>query len=907
MRFAILGPIQAHDEHGPVELGHPRQQSVLVALLVDAGRPVTADQLVERVWGEQLPHKPLDALYSHLSRLRKIDGVEILRRQGGYVLDAAPEDVDLHRFHALVRQARGLVDTEAAILLDEALRLWRGEPFGGLDTPWFAALRTQLLDGRTTAQLHHNDVELRRGRHSELVPRLKAAADERPGDERLSGQLMLALYRDGRQGEALTHYDQVRRYLADELGADPGLPLQRLHRQILTRDPAVSATVDHPVPCRLPANPQVFVGRADEHAELDDVATGVVLVVGPGGVGKTSLVVNWAHSRSDRFPDGQLYANLRGFDPAGAPADPAEVLRQFLDALHVLPERIPNDLETRGALFRELTSQRRLLVVLDNARDEEQVRPLLPAGGACLTVVTSRTRLTGLVVAEQAHLVGLRVLAEPDAAALLARRIDRGKLSDDPEAVDELIRFTGGLPLALSVVAAWALAHPTFSLRTLATDLRNEQTRLDALDAGEPTASVRAVISWSYQSLSPAAAKLFRLLAVHPGADIGVHAAAALAGVTTTSVRSSLAELTRNHMTDAHEPGRFRSHDLLRTYAREQVGEDEAAEALGRVMDHYLHTGFAAERQLSPHWQPISLAEPRSSAAPRDFADYDQAVDWFTAEHAAMLAAVDLAVVSGWDTHAWQLPWTLSTFLTRSGRWDLRASTQQIALAAAKRLDDHTAQAAALHLLGRAHSLSGNHPQAMQHLDEALALYRGTGDPTGEAATLFSLGLAFERRGDSVTAMDHTREALRLFKATENQPWTAFCLSALGWYNARLGQDEPAIGYSTKALELLRGVGDRDCEAHVLRTLGHVHHRRADVDLTIKYHKLACDLFQDLGDVYSEAMTADELGDACNVNGDSDAARTAWQRAATLLTALDHPDAAVVRTKLNSVGVVQAR
>ncbi|GAB3744424.1 BTAD domain-containing putative transcriptional regulator [Amycolatopsis oliviviridis] len=898
MRFAVLGAIEAYVDERPVDLGHAVQQGVLAALLVDAGRVVPADQILDRVWNDRLPHRAVDNLYTYISRLRRIEGVDIVRRQGGYVLDVDPDDVDLHRFRALVEEAYGLADAEAVVPLDEALALWRGEPFGSLGTPWFAALRGRLVKERFAAWLHRNDIVLRLGGHAELIPGLLAATAEHPRDERLAGQLMLALYRDGRQAESLSLYDRLRRRLAEEQGVDPSPPLRRLHLQVVSADAAIAAPVEPAAPCQLPARPPVFVGRAGELEALDGRSSGVVVIGGPGGVGKTSFVLRWAHDRLDRFPDGQLYVNLRGFDPTAAPLEPGVVLRGFLDALQVSPERIPDDADGRGALFRGLVARRRLLVVLDNARDESQVRPLLPGGSECLVVVTSRSRLTGLVAAEQAHPLRMPMLDVSEAAALLTHRIDRRELADEAD-VEELVRFTGGLPLALAVVAARAIAHPGFPLRALVAELRDEQGRLDALDAGDPASSVRAVTSWSYHGLSVEAARLFRLLGVHSGPDIGLAAASALAGVTTVRVRPLLAELNRTHMVDEHSPGRFRSHDLLRAFAREQASEDETREALGRVLDHYLHTGFAAERRLSPHWPPITLTEPRDGAAPGVIATYDEAIGWFSAEHASILAAIELTVASGdFDTHAWQLPWTISTFLTRSGRWDQRAATQRIALDAAKRLGDRAAQAAALHLLGRVHSMAGDHAQALADLTGALTLYQEIGDLTGEATTHFSLGLAGGGREDHETALNHAYRALELFRARENRPWEAFSVSALGWYSARLGQDEPAIAYSSEALQLLRDVGDRDCEAHVLRTLGYVHHRRGEYLLAADYHALAGDLFHDLGDTYSEAATADQLGDARHHAGDVDAARQAWQRAEALLSSVGHPDAVAVRAKL---------
>ncbi|HEX8870973.1 MAG TPA: BTAD domain-containing putative transcriptional regulator, partial [Lentzea sp.] len=715
----------------------------------------------------------------------------------------------------LVYQSHDLADADAACLIDEALGLWRGEPFDGADTPWFVSLRAALVEERFTAWLRRNDIALRAGGHSELVPLLTAAAAEHPLDERLAGQLLLALYRDGRQAEALRCYEDLRVRLAEELGTDPSPELRLLHLQMLTADAAIAAPVRHAVPRQLPAPPLAFVGRTGERAELDSASTGVVVVGGPGGVGKTSLVLRWAHDHVDHFPDGQLYVNLRGFDPSAPPADPAAVLRGFLDALRVLPERMPAGLDDRAALFRELVAGRRLLVVLDNALNEDQVRPLLPGETNALVIVTSRHRLTGLVATQHARPISVPMFTGPDAVALLTQRLGRERLRD-ATAVDELIRLCAGLPLALAVVAARALAQPDFPLSTLVAELRDERGRLDALDAGDPASSVRAVTSWSYQRLSPAAARLFRLLGVHPGPDVDVAAAVSLAGA---AVRPLLAELTRAHVLVEHLPGRFALHDLMRACARDEAAPDEARDAVHRVLDHYLHTAFSAERRLSPHWPLISLTAPCAGVTPLDIPSYDAAIAWFTAERAVLLAVTDLAAREGRDVHAWQLPWTLSTYLTRSGRWDDRASTQLVALEAARRLGDPAALAEVLHLLGRAHSVLGDQPQAIAELTEALESYQDAGDRTGEAITQFSLSLCFARQNDQ-RALDHARQALALSRGVGNRAWEAFSLSALGWYHAQFGEHDLAVTHSTMALQLLEEVGDRDCEAHTVRTLG---------------------------------------------------------------------------------------
>ncbi|MCG8927777.1 BTAD domain-containing putative transcriptional regulator [Lentzea sp. CC55] len=880
-RFTVLGTIEARAGDEVLDLGPPKQRRVLAVLLVHAGQVVPVEQIVDAVWHTDRPHRPKETLQTYVARLRPVLGVEIARSSGGYLLDTAPESVDLHRFRALVRQARELPDADAAEPVAQALGLWRGEPFHGAGTPWFVTQRATLVEEHFAARMLRTDIALRCGGHSALVPELIAAVAEHPRDERLAGQLLLALYRDGRQAEALRYYEDLRERLRDELGADPCVELRRLHQQLLISDNAV--------PRQLPAPPPAFVGRAGERATLDDAVSGVVVVGGPGGVGKTALVLRWAHDRAHLFPDGQLHVNLRGFDPSAPPAQASVVLHGFLGALGVLPERMPDDLDSRSALFRERVSGRRMLVVLDNAWNEDQVRPLLPGGDTCLVVVSSRNRLTGLTVAEQARPVTVPMLAVDEAIALLTQRLGGERLADT-EAVHDLIRLTAGLPLALSVVAARALAHPGFPLRALVKELQDERGRLDALDAGEPASSVRAVTSWSYHRLSAPAARLFRLLGVHPGPDIDVTAASALAGA---EARPLLAELTRAHVLDEPVPGRFASHDLLRAFARDEASPEEARQALRRVLDHYLHTGFAAERHLSPHWPPIELA-----AATPSTGSYDEAIEWFTAERAVLLACADLAAREGWDVHAWQLPWVLSTYLTRSGHWDERTATQRAAVAAARRLGDHAALAETLLLLGRGHSVLGDQPRAIDELTEALASFRAVANPVGEGITHFSLSVAHARSGNAVAALEHGRQALALFRATGNRAWEAFSLCAAGWYHAQMGDLDLAVEESLAALRLLEDEGDRDCEAHAQRTLGFVERQRGDVAAAVGHHERARELFHELGDSYSEAVTADWLGDALQAVGRITAAREAWRRAEFLFAELELEEAAAVRVKL---------
>jgi DNA-binding SARP family transcriptional activator/tetratricopeptide (TPR) repeat protein len=920
LTFQVLGRVEALRADRPVDVGHLQQRAVLAALLADANTTVSTDLLVDRVWGTQAPARARHALYSYLSRLRRVIAAdaEITRQSGGYLLALDADAVDMHRFRRLVGEADAATDDETALsLMEQAVRLWRGEPFAGLDTPWFSSIRDRLQAEKVTAQLRRNDLALDLGRHAELLADLRDEAAERPLDEYLAGQLMLALYRGGKQADALEHFRRVRARLADELGADPGAELRRLHQRILSAEPSLSLpeagrgavnVVSSPTPRQLPAPPAHFVGRADEIAVLNkalDAEPGsavITAISGTGGIGKTWLALRWAHDNLDRFPDGQLYADLRGFDPAGNPLAPADVIRSLLASLEVPPERIPDDHAAQTALYRSLLANRRMVLVLDNARDTEQAVPLLPGSPSCLVLVTSRSRLSGLVARHNATPVSLETLSEVEATALLTSRLGEDRVAAEPAAAAELIEHCARLPLALGIATARAMANPGFSLHAIAEELRDEHDRLDVLATDEPAGDVRAVFSWSYQALSDRAARLFRLLGLHPGPDIALHAAASLAGFGLAETRSLLAELVQTHLLEEHLPGRYRSHDLLRTYAAERVADEDTRTrqaAVRRTLDHYLHVGFAAERHLAAHWEPIVLATPQRGVAVRPIADYRQAMEWLATEQDNMLAAIELAVRNGFDAHAWQLPWTLSTFLNRQGFRTLRVTTQQTALAAADRLDDRNAQAISHHLLGRGQAILHRFDEAFEHLHAALRRHAELGDLDGQATVRFSLTQVCMQRERPAEALDHCSVALELYRASGNQVWEAFSLSALGGCEALLGRYLQSLTHCREALELLNALDNQDGAAHTLRCLGYVHHQLGDHADAAGCLRDALALFRELGDKYHEAATLHILGDALQADDRSDQARATWKRSATILDQLAHPDADAVRTKID--------
>ncbi|MGD0560790.1 MAG: BTAD domain-containing putative transcriptional regulator [Streptosporangiaceae bacterium] len=516
VEFRLLGPVQVRAGGRLVNVGAARQRCVLAVLLLNANRPVSADQLVERVWGDgPLPDHPRKAAQVYVSLLRRalasVEGVAISRHSAGYLIDVDEQYVDAHEFRALIDQARAArQDADAMALFERALALWRGEALSTLDTPWINVARVTLDKERQAAERDLTDLQLREGRHGVLLARLSAWAEQHTLDERLAGQLMLALHRSGRQADALHHYRQLRERLADELGADPSHAIQRLHQQILTDDPALtlfpSQHDEDPsgarmtvVPRQLPAGIAHFTGRADALKILDALAgrvgatAGAVVITvidGTAGIGKTALAVHWAHRHADRFPDGQLYVNLRGFDPAGTLVPAPAAIRGFLGALGVPPPQIPAALEEQAGLYRSLLAGRRMLIVLDNARDPEQVRPLLPGAAGCLVLVTSRSRLTSLVALQGAHPVTLDLLTLDEARDLLARRLGAERAAIEADALDGLIELCARLPLALNIIAARAAAHPDVPLTALTGQLRETHQRLDAQKIAATTRSI---------------------------------------------------------------------------------------------------------------------------------------------------------------------------------------------------------------------------------------------------------------------------------------------------------------------------------------------------------------------------------------------------------------------------------
>ncbi len=666
------------------------------------------------------------------------------------------------------------------------------------------------------------------------------------------------------------------------------------------------------MPAQLPLDAPGFSGRHEELSLLQTMLPGsdrtvpIVAISGAAGTGKTALAVRFGRQVARQFPDGQLYVNLRGLDPATTPLDPLAALRLFLDALGVAPYRIPSDTDGGAALFRSLLDGKRMLIVLDNARDVAQVRPLLPGSPGSLVVVTSRNELTGLVAIEGAVPLTLDVLSDGEARELLARRLGDERMAAEPQAAAEIAESCARLPLALSIAVGRAATRPKRPLAELAAELRDARGRLDALEAGDVTTNVRAVLSWSYDQLSEPAARMFRLLGVHPGPDISLSAAASLAAMPRAEAGTALRELARTHMVAEYLPARFTFHDLLRVYAAEAAErhdpEAERQAAAERVLDHYLHTAMTASSRFSPGRSPLQLTGPQPGVLPAEMADKEQAMAWFDAETPVLIALTAYAGASGFDAHAWQIPWTLGPFFSRRGRWRDYAATQQIALAAATRLGDPLALAHAHYLLGHALAEMGDYDRADSHVRQALDLFRGLGDRANEAYVLNGLAGMLEKQQRLPEALAVALDALRMLKAVGHW-WTQATLeNGVGWLYAHLGQYDQALTHCQRALSLHRESGHRGGAADTLDSLGFVYLKLGDTAQAKVQYTRAVEAYRDIASPFGEGNSLTGLGDALLAEGDREAAAAAWREAIAILDRLPHALADEVRIRLHDLG-----
>jgi tetratricopeptide (TPR) repeat protein/transcriptional regulator with XRE-family HTH domain len=693
------------------------------------------------------------------------------------------------------------------------------------------------------------------------------------------------------------------RLLAEAFGLD-GAEREKFFR--VSRDLMVPVTDGQPVggqwhqaPAQLPADVAGFTGRHAEIAQLDELlavagsgGARMAVVSGTAGVGKTSLVVRWAYRVAGQFPGGQLYVNMRGYDPGGQVVEPGAAVRGFLHALGVPAERVPAELDAQAALYRSLLAGAQTLVVLDNARDAEQVRPLLP-GNPAVAVVTSRNVLTSLVAGVGARPVNLEVLSAGEAGDLLAARLGVARVAAEPDAVAQITVACAGLPLALCIAAARA-QHTGFALSALAADLGAAERRLDALDAGDSASQVRAVFSWSYAALTRPAAELFRLLGLHPGPDISLPAAASLAAVTAARARALIAELSRASLLTEHTPGRFTYHDLLRTYARELVHAQDTAgvrrSATTRLLDHYLHSAYAANQQMYRNRAPmgVPLAPAVSGALWSTPANLGEALAWFADEQRVLLNTVGHAAGAGFDRQAWQLAWALSTFLRRQGCRHDEALIWHTAFESARRIGEPAAQAYAHRRRGVAHTDCGRFADGETDLRVAGALYEQIGDLVGQLEVHQNLINNYWRRDDIPQALECAERMLAMCRHTGEHPrLQARALDAVGLLSALQGDYPRALELCGEALVLFRRAGDVFGEATIWDSLGWVHDAHDHHNNAAECYNRALTGYRRVGDRHHEAAALNRLGDSYAAAGDLATARDVRQLARDILADLD--------------------
>ncbi|GAB3437489.1 BTAD domain-containing putative transcriptional regulator [Flindersiella endophytica] len=948
MELRVLGPVELYSDGRSIGIAAAKQRALLALLVVERGRSVSGEWLIDHLWEGDPPSTARATVQSCVYRLRKLlDSVgakiELVTRPEGYQLEIPAGLLDLDRFDRAMAEgqeaARAGDFASASAAYRGGLGLWRGEAFETVDAP---AVRecSSLLRGRWLDAVEGClGAELAMGEYVSVASELESLLIRYPMREALWQLRMLALARGGRKSDALELYRKLYRLLDDELGIEPSEPLRELHQQILNDDmpgeisapPFVAAGVGTEAvsavgcvkPRILPVAIGGFTGRDQDLARLEallrsnieslpaaesETARSPEVVIsaisGMAGVGKTMLAVHWAHRVADRFPDGQLYVDLRGFHPSDRPMSPAEALRGFLDALGVPAGRIPKGFDAQAGLYRSLLAGRRMLVVLDNARDTDQVRSLLPGAPGCFVIVTSRSQLAGLVGAEAARPLLLDLLTFDEARELLAWRLGWQRTDAEPQAVDAIIAACARLPLALVMVAAQAATHPGFSLQALADGLSSSAGVLDGLASTDAGADVRTVFSWSYRLLSPQAAQVFRQLGLHNGPDISAPAVASLVGRPLTQVRGLLSELTRVHLVNEQRPGRYTCHDLLRAYAAELASaepESDRDQARQRMYDHYLQTACAAAFLIAPRRDRIQVSPPMPGVVPESLDDYDQAMAWLDAERRVLLAAIEQAAATGFDAQVWRLAWALPDFLKRRGHRHDRVVVQRLALDAAERLGE-PAVCADIHLdLAKAYNDVGRIEDGMTHLREALELYQKEHNVSGEAHTHYTVAFMMQAQGRYAESLTHAMSALTLFRRADDKRGQCSALNGAAWCHAKLGEHAQALLLCGEALALQEALDHVSGQAATLDTLAYVHECLGDHAEASRCYQQAIQRYRRLRDRGGEADTLTHLGDSQQAAGDHGAARESWRQALTIWRELEHPAADLVRTKMEEL------
>ncbi|GAA2637706.1 AfsR/SARP family transcriptional regulator [Streptomyces axinellae] len=823
LRFAVLGPVRATRGDQALGMGSPQQKALLAALLLRAGRTATAEELIDAIWGEEPPEQAKAALRTYASRIRKALGPDaelLVSESGGYALRTGAEALlDLNIAHDLATQAEkaasGGERARARELYNAALDQWDGEPLAHVPGPFAETQRARLDEWRLSLLELRLDLDLQVGCHAEAVSALTALTAGHPLRERLRELLMLALYRSGRQAEALAVYADTRRLLADELGVDPRPELSDLQQRILAADDELAYQAEEPTPetaatvtrpAQLPATVADFTGRASFVADLGDQlaqAEGTIMAVsavaGIGGVGKTTLAIHVAHAAADRFPDGQLYVDLQG--AGSTPADPGTVLGSFLRALGTADSAIPDGVEERSALFRSLLAGRRVLALLDNARDAAQVRPLLPGTAGCAAMVTSRVRMVGLA---GAYLVDLDVMSPNEAMALFTRIVGEERVTAERKSAMDVVAACGFLPLAIRIAASRLASRRTWTVAVLAGKLADERRRLDELQAGD--LAVKATFEMGYGQLDAEQGRAFRLLGLAEGPDISLHAAAALLDRAPDDAEDLLESLVDTSLLESAAPRRYRFHDLVRLFARACAERDEQPPserdaALTRLLDFYLATArnyYVLER---PAERLVDHLEATGHEG-LHFADHSASIEWLFAESGCFLACAGQLASGPTLRRAVDLLMATSALAESGGnvrQYELGANAMK---EAARKAGDAHAEARARSVLTGMHLATGRFDQADEEATAAGPLGESAADPISFSYALNDRGLVANYQGRHLEAEGFLSKALASFRAYGNKPAEASALCNLSRVHTELGKTDTAIALAEQALAI---------------------------------------------------------------------------------------------------------
>jgi DNA-binding SARP family transcriptional activator len=929
LQLRVLGPLVASRENTPVELGAARQRALLGLLALQPNTVLHRDRIVEALWDRVPPPSAVKMVQAYVGCLRRrLDPGRAPRdRDGllvsvgiGYRLRADAGQLDLIAFERLASQAQTARRSGDLALAceaySEALGLWRGEPLADVDVLSGHPAVIGLARRHAAVVCEFAEAMIGAGLHDRALQHLQALAERDPLDERAHAWLMIALAGTGQQAAALAVYHQLLRRLDEQLGVLPGAVLVQAHARVLRQDvpevrPGPFLSVGGVPPRQLPRDPGVYVGRELEHGELAALAeqaagAAVICVIdGTAGVGKTALAIHAGRQLTPLFPDGQLHADLRGFGPSQPPMPAAEALTGFLHALGVDSPAVPTDVGEQAAMYRSLLASRRMLIVLDNAADAAQVRPLLPGAPGCLVLVTSRSRLSGLTAHDGATRITLRPLAAAEAVSLLGNVLGNERVRAEQQAAADIAARCGLLPLALRVAAERAASRPRMALADLARQLADARARLDVLDIGEEDATaLRAVFSWSYTALAAETARMFRLLGLHTGPDISLHAAAALAAADEAQAERLLELLAAAHLIEEIGPARYRLHDLLHVYAAEQACADESAEsreaALRRMLVWYLHTADNADELLVPGRRHAPAGPAPPGCEPLAWRGYEQALNWCDAEQANLAAAVRLAAETGHNDVAWKLPVALRGFLDLRRPWPVWLGCATTGVAAARRAGDRSGQAWALDCLGHASAGLGRLEDALDCYREAQHIRREIGDQWGERAnSMTNLGCTYLDLCRLDLALDCFQQVLAASRTAGNRYVECLALINLGQTYSRLKLLDDALACSLRALAAAREIGYRQAEGIVASQVAATYRAMSQPDKAQRCFQQALAIRRQARDRHGEAETLRDLGDLFSSTGHISGALPFWRQGLAIAQDLgDQHAAAALHTRL---------